>query len=55
MRGGLSLRAGTAENLPLKLAIARQILAQTSVVGYLDVSVPERPVAGADPQVSSRG
>jgi cell division protein FtsQ len=55
LRGGLELRVGFAENLPLKLAIARQILRQTTLVGYLDVSVPERPVAGVNPQVSSRG
>ena len=52
LRGGLELRVGTADNLALKLAVARQILAGTSLVGYLDVSVPERPVAGTNPQVS---
>ena len=55
LRGGLELRVGSAENLPLKLAIARQILGHTTVVGYLDVSVPERPVAGDNPQVSGKG
>ncbi len=52
LRGGLELRVGTADNLTLKLAVARQILARTDVVGYLDVSVPERPVAGTNSQVS---
>jgi cell division protein FtsQ len=52
LRGGLELRVGTASDLPLKLAIARGILSRTLVFGYLDVSVPERPVAGIDPQVS---
>jgi cell division protein FtsQ len=55
LRGGIELRVGSADNLPLKLAIARQILGQTTVVGYLDVSVPEHPVAGDNPQLSSRG
>jgi hypothetical protein len=36
----------------LKLAIAERILSQTVVSGYLDVSVPERPVAGQVSQVS---
>jgi cell division protein FtsQ len=52
LRGGLELRVGTASDLPLKLAIARRILSRTTVSGYLDVSVPERPVAGIDTQVS---
>jgi len=52
LRGGVELRVGTTENLPLKLAVAREILARTSVAGYLDVSVPERPVAAGNPQVS---
>ena len=52
LRGGLDVRAGRATDLPLKLEIARQILDQTAVHGYLDVSVVERPVAGLDPQVS---
>jgi cell division protein FtsQ len=52
LRGGLEVRAGGAENLPLKLTIARRILAQTAMSGYLDVSVPERPVGESNPQVS---
>jgi cell division septal protein FtsQ len=52
LRGGLELRVGTPSDLPLKLAIARRILTRTPVTGYLDVSVPDRPVAGFDPQVS---
>ncbi|MHB8641450.1 MAG: cell division protein FtsQ/DivIB [Gaiellaceae bacterium] len=55
LRGGLQVRVGTNDNLPLKLAIARTILASTTVGGYLDVSVPERPVALGDSQVSTRG
>jgi cell division protein FtsQ len=52
LRNGVELRVGRAEELPLKLAIAERILAATPVAGYLDVSVPERPVAGTDTQVS---
>jgi hypothetical protein len=52
LRGGLELRAGEPSNLPLKLAVAARILSHTTVHGYLDVSVAERPVAGPDPQVS---
>jgi cell division protein FtsQ len=52
LRGGLQVRVGTRSDLALKLAIARRILERTPVVGYVDVSVPERPVAGQEPQVS---
>jgi cell division protein FtsQ len=52
LRGGLEVRVGTRSELTLKLAIARRILDTTSVTGYLDVSVPERPVAGQRPQLS---
>jgi cell division protein FtsQ len=52
LRGGLEVRAGDASDLPLKLTIARRILAQTPVRGYLDVSVPERPVGVNNSQVS---
>jgi len=45
---GLELRLGDVGDVRLKLAIARRILRQTSAAsaggGYLDVSVPERPV-----------
>jgi hypothetical protein len=52
LRGGLEVRAGSAVDLPLKLTIARRILGQMPVSGYLDVSVPERPVGGSNPQLS---
>jgi cell division protein FtsQ len=52
LRNGVELRVGRADELALKLAIAQRILATTPVAGYLDVSVPERPVAGTDAQVS---
>ena len=46
-RSGLEVRLGDASDLALKLAVARRILpALAGVGGYLDVSVPERPVAG---------
>ena len=48
-RSGLEVRLGDASDLALKLAVARRILpALAGVGGYLDVSVPERPVAGQD-------
>ena len=49
---GLELRVGTADNLALKLAVAHRILADTDLSGYLDVSVPERPVSGQNSQLS---
>lgn len=48
LQGGLELRLGDGGDLRLKLAIARKILRRTGAAGvaggYLDVSVPERPV-----------
>ena len=57
---GLEIRLGGLGDLRLKLAIARRILqavrADSSSTGYLDVSVPERPViAGSNAQVSTGG
>lgn len=52
VRGGLEIRVGDANDLPLKLAIAAEILRHTPVTGYLDVSVPQRPVAHDNTQVS---
>jgi cell division septal protein FtsQ len=53
--GGLEVRLGDAGDLRLKLAIARRILratgAATAGPGYLDVSVPERPVLSTNSQV----
>lgn len=44
------IRLGSGNELALKLAVARQVLARLrhdgDVAAYLDVSVPERPVAG---------
>jgi cell division protein FtsQ len=60
LRSGLEVRLGGLGDLRLKLAIARRILravdAGSSSTGYLDVSVPERPViAGSNAQVSTGG
>jgi hypothetical protein len=52
LRGGTEVRVDRPADLSLKLAIASRILARTAVYGYLDVSVPKRPVAGRYPQVS---
>jgi hypothetical protein len=50
------LRLGDVGDLRLKLAIARRILRATGALGtgpgYLDVSVPERPVLALKPQVA---
>jgi cell division protein FtsQ len=51
LRSGLELRLGDASDVLLKLAVARTILPRLSPPGYLDVSVPERPVSSTNPQV----
>lgn len=44
---GLELRLGDETELPLKLAVAGRLLALLPPgTGYVDLSVPERPVAG---------
>jgi cell division protein FtsQ len=56
LANGLELRFGDAVDLPLKLAVVQRLL--PLVVGasaYVDVTVPERPVAGGNPQVSTSG
>jgi cell division septal protein FtsQ len=60
LRSGLEVRLGGLGDLRLKLAIARRILhavhADGTSTGYLDVSVPERPViAGSNSQLSTGG
>jgi cell division septal protein FtsQ len=56
LASGLEIRCGDTADLPLKVAVAERIL---KFVGhsnaYIDVSVPERPIAAGNPQVSSRG
>ena len=50
LRSGLELRLADATDLRLKLAVAARVLPKlvhaSPPYGYLDVSVPERPVAG---------
>jgi cell division protein FtsQ len=57
--GGLEVRLGDPGDIRLKLAIARRILQSTGAAtggqGYLDVSLPERPVLNTNPQVAGRG
>ena len=49
LRSGLDLRLGDGSDLLLKLEVARRVLPSLAgATGYLDVSVPERPVAGDD-------
>ena len=48
---GMELRLGDTSSLPLKLRVAKSILSPLSAgeraaLSYLDVSLPERPVAG---------
>lgn len=51
---GIELRLGEPVDVRLKLAVARRALrVLPSGSTYLDVAVPQRPVAGANPQVSS--
>jgi hypothetical protein len=53
--GGFEVRLGDAGDVRLKLAIARRILSSTGAAaggaGYLDVSVPERPVLSSNSKV----
>jgi hypothetical protein len=49
LASGLELRLGELQAVPLKLAVAARIVPSLLTQGgfaYLDVSVPERPVAG---------
>ncbi len=51
---GLQVRLGDAGDVRLKLAIARRIIrvvGGAQATGYVDVSVPERPVADSNPQL----
>jgi cell division protein FtsQ len=55
LRIGVELRLGAPNDIRLKLAIARRALRGLPTGStYLDVSVPERPVAGTDSQLSGR-
>lgn len=54
LRLGIELRLGEPVDVRLKLAIARRALRVLPAGStYLDVAVPQRPVAGSNPQVSS--
>ena len=54
LASGLDLSLGDGGELALKLAVAGQVLRLVEPgTDYLDVSIPERPVAGANPQVES--
>jgi cell division protein FtsQ len=58
LRGGLEIRLGPPVDLRLKIAIAHGILPTLALPAaggpdYLDLAVPERPVAGRNPQVST--
>jgi cell division protein FtsQ len=59
LRSGLELRLGEPTNVDLKLAVAGRILPLLPAgSGYVDLSVPDRPVAGPpglDPQVEVEG
>lgn len=54
LRSGLEIRFGDLSALRVKLAVARAILPSLGPALYLDVSAPDRPVAGTNPQVSGR-
>jgi cell division protein FtsQ len=51
LASGTELRLGNSGDLHLKLSIAKQLIPLTTGAAYVDVSVPERPVAGYDSQV----
>ena len=52
LASGLDLRLGDGDDLALKLAVAGQVLRLVEPgTDYLDVSIPERPVAGENPLV----
>ena len=54
LRDGLELRLGDPVDVRLKLAVARRALGVLPAgTTYLDVSLPQRPVAGSNPQVST--
>jgi len=56
LRSGLELRMGQPVDVRLKLAVARRALRLLPAgTTYLDVAVPQRPVAGTDSQVSGQG
>jgi len=56
LRSGLELRLGEPVDVRLKLAVARRALRLLPAgTAYLDVAVPQRPVAGPNSQLSGKG
>jgi cell division protein FtsQ len=54
LAGGLEVRFGDSTDLPLKLAVAERLLPLVQgSSAYVDVTVPERPVSGGNPQLST--
>jgi cell division protein FtsQ len=51
LTSGTELRLGNSGDVRLKLSIAKQLIPLTTGAAYVDVSVPERPVAGYNSQV----
>ena len=51
LASGTEIRLGDSGDLRLKLAIVKQLLPLTTGARYVDISVPERPVASFNPQV----
>jgi hypothetical protein len=53
LQSGFEVHLGDPGDLRLKLAIARRLVTALGPdrTGYVDVSVPERPVAASDSQV----
>jgi cell division protein FtsQ len=49
LAGGPELRFGDLASLPLKLEVARRLVGVARTSGYVDVTVPARPVAGRQP------
>ncbi len=55
LRSGLELRLGEPVDIRLKLAVARRALRVLPAgTTYVDVAVPQRPVAGTDSQLSGK-
>jgi cell division septal protein FtsQ len=56
LAAGPELRLGDATSVALKLAVAKRVLPfVTGVTGYIDVTIPARPITGGKPQVAGLG
>jgi hypothetical protein len=52
LASGLEIRFGDSSSLRLKLAVAERVLPLVrGTRGYVDLAVPARPIASANPQV----